>query len=84
MIVVALKSNIEAGSPKYRVLSGDVLLSSVILLAKSLDTFLPRSAPRPLNTPPFEKPIAESADAPVANPPPTPAPIISFLIFLFF
>ena len=81
--VVLLKSNTKTGSPKYRILSGDVLVSSVILLAKSLDTFLPISAPKPLNTPPSAKPIAESADAPMANPPATPAPTISFLIVFF-
>ena len=32
MVVVALKSNIEIGSPKYLILSGGVLVSDVILL----------------------------------------------------
>ena len=81
--VVALKSNIEIGSPKYLVLSRDVLLSSVILLAKSLDAFLPISLPKPLNNPPSEKPIAASADALVANPLATPAPTIAFLPMSF-
>ena len=39
--VVALESIAEIGSPKYRILSGDVLLSDVQLLAISVDTFLP-------------------------------------------
>ena len=81
--VVALKSNIEVGSPRYLILSGDVLLSSVILLAKSFDTFLPISLPKPFNNPPFENPIAESADVPMANPLATPAPTISFLTMSF-
>ena len=81
--VVLLKSNIETGSPSCRTPSGDVLVSSVILLAKSLDTFLPIPAPKPLNKPPPGNPIAESADAPMANPPATPAPTISFLIMCF-
>ena len=51
IIVLALKSNIETGSPKYLILSGLVLVSSVILLAKSLDTFLPTSVPKALNNP---------------------------------
>ena len=79
MTVLALKSKAEIGSPKNIILSGDVLVYSVILLAKSLDTFLPISAPIPLKRPPSEKPIAESADAPMANPPATPVPIISSL-----
>ena len=83
MTVWALKSNIETGSPKYLVLSGGVLVSSVILLPKSLDTFLPISAPKPINNPPSAKPIAESADAPMANPPAAPALTNSFLNMLF-
>ena len=83
MIVLAWKSNIEIGSPKYRILSGDVLVSDVILLAKSLDTFLHISAPKPLNKPPSLKPVAESTDAPVASPPATPAPTISSLTMFF-
>ena len=79
MIVVALKSNIETGSPKHLTLSGDVLVSDVILLAKSLDTFLPISAPIPVNKPPSLKPIAASADAPIYPIPATPAPTISSL-----
>ena len=74
--VVALKSKAEIGSPKYRILLGLVLLSGVILLEKSDDMFLPISAPKPLNKPPSENPIAASADVPIANPPATPAPII--------
>ena len=35
--------------------------------------------PKPLNNPPSAKPIAESADAPTANPPAPPAVTISFL-----
>ena len=81
--VVLLTSNIETGSPKYRVLSCDVLVSYVILLAKSLDTFLPISAPRPFNIPPSEIPIAASADAPMANPPAAPAVTISSLTMFF-
>ena len=78
MVVVALKSKALIGPPKYMILLGLVLLSSVILFAKSDDMLLPISAPKPLNKPPSENPIAESADAPVANPPATPAPTISF------
>ena len=78
--MVALKSNIETGSPKYLILSGDVLVSDVILLAKSFDTFLPISAPKPVNNPQSLKPMALSADAPIDNPPAAPAVIISFLI----
>ena len=82
--VVALKSIAEIGSPRYRILSGGVLLSDVNMLAISVETFLPISAPEPLNNPPSEKPIAESADAPIANPLATPAPTISFLIMFSF
>ena len=60
-----------------------VLVSSVILLAKSLDTFLPISAPKPVNKPPSAKPIAASADAPMANPPAAPTPTITFLTMFF-
>ena len=60
MTVVLLKSKALIGSPKYLILSGDILLPSVILLAKSLDIFLPMPAPKPLNEPPSAKPIAES------------------------
>ena len=65
------------------ILLGLVLLSSVTLLAKSLDTFLPISAPKPDNKPPSAKPKAESADMPIATPPAAPAPTISLLIRLF-
>ena len=82
--MVALKSNIEAGSPKYIILSGDVLVSDVILLAKSDGTFLPISAPKPVNKPPPLKPIALSIVPPMADPPAAPAPTISFLIMFFF
>ena len=81
--VVALKSIAEIGSPKYRILSGDVSLSDVHLLAISVETFSPISAPEPLNNPPSEKPTAESADAPTANPLATPTPTISSLIMFF-
>ena len=81
--VDALKSNIEIGSPKYLTLSGDVLVSGVILLAKSLDTFLPISTPKPDNKPPSLNPIAESTVVPMANPPATPAPTISLLTMFF-
>ena len=81
--MVALKSNIEAGSPKYLILSGDVLVSDVILLAKSFDTFLPISAPKPDNKPPSLKPVALSADAPIDNPPATPPATISSLPMFF-
>ena len=83
MIVVALKPNIEIGSPKYRILSGDVLVSDVILLEQSDDICLPISVLKPVNGPPSENPIAESADAPVANPPATPAVTISSLTVFF-
>ena len=81
MIVVALKPNIEAGSPKYLTLPGDVLVSGVILLAKSVETFLPISAPKPDNKPPSLKPVAESTVVPMANPPAAPPATISSLIF---
>ena len=81
--MVELKSNIEIGSPKYLILSGDVLVSDVILSAKSVETFLPISVPEPVNNPPSEKPIAESADAPIDSPPATPAPTISSLTMFF-
>ena len=81
--VVLLSSNIEAGSPKYRILSGDVSVSYVILLAKSDDTFLPISAPKPVNKPPSLKPTALSIDAPMDTPPATPDPTNSFLTVFF-
>ena len=81
--MVALKSNALIGSPKYLILSGLVLVSDVILLAKSVDTFLPISAPKPDNNPPSLKPIALSADAPIANPPAAPAVTISSLTMFF-
>ena len=81
--MVELKSNIDTGSPKYLILSGLVLVSDVILLAKSDDTFLPISAPKPLSNPPSEKPIAESTDAPMASPPAAPIPTISFFNYVF-
>ena len=71
----------ETGSPKYRVLSGDVLVSYVILLAKSDDTFLSISAPKPVNKPPSLKPVALSIDAHVDTPPAAPAPTISSYVF---
>ena len=83
MTALALKSKAEIGSPKCLILSGDVLVSSAILLAKSFDTFLPISAPKPLNIPPSAKPIAESADVPIANPLAAPAPTISLLTMCF-
>ena len=82
--VVALKPKAEIGPPKYLILSGDALVSDVILLAKSLDTFLPISVPKPLNKPPSLKPVAESADAPMASPPATPPATISSLTMFFF
>ena len=84
MIVVALKSDIEAGSPKYLIPSGDVLVSGVILFAKSVDTFLTISEPEPVNNPPPLKPIAESTDAPMASPPATPAPTTYFVFNYVF
>ena len=81
--VVLLKSSIETGSPNYRILSGLVSVSSVILLANSLETFLFKSAPIPVKSPPSLKPVALSADGPIANPLATPAPTISFLIMFF-
>ena len=74
-----MKSKAEIGSPKYRILSGDVLVSDVILSEKSDDFFLPISAPKPLNKPPSGNPIAVSADAPMDTPPTTLAPTISSL-----
>ena len=84
MIVVASKSKAETGSPKHLILSGDVLVSCVILLAKSGDTFLPISAPKPDNKPPSENPTAASADVPIASPPATPAPTISLFKYVCF
>ena len=84
MIVVALKSKAEIGSPKCIILSGGVLVSDVALLAKSLDTFLSISVPKPDNKPPSLKPIAESTVVPMANPPAAPAPTISFLTMFCF
>ena len=81
MTVVLLKSNIEIGSPKYLILSGNVFVSDVILLERSDETFLPISTPRPLNKPPSLKPVAESAGAPVASPLATPATISSLTMF---
>ena len=80
MIAVALKSNIEIGSPKYLILSGDVLVSDVILLEKSVETFLPISAPTPVTKPPSQKPTAESTAVPMANPPATPVPTTYFVV----
>ena len=68
------------GSPKYRILSGLVLLSSVNLLAISVEIFLPISAPIPAKILPSAKPIAESADAPMATPLATPKSNVDFLI----
>ena len=83
MVVVALKSKAEIGSPKYRILFGLVLVSDIILLAKSLDTFLPISTPKPDNKPPSLNPVAESTVVPMANPPATPAVTISSLTMFF-
>ena len=79
---MALKSKAEVGSPKYRILSGDVLISDVILLKKSDGICLPISAPKPLNKPPSENPVAASADAPIANPLAAPAVTISSLTMI--
>ena len=81
-LLLALKSIALIGSPKYRILSGLVLLYPVNLLAISVEIFLPISAPIPVKSPPSTKPIAESAEALVANPPATPAPIISSFIIV--
>ena len=83
MTVVALKSKAEIGSPSERSLSGDVWVFSVILLAKSDDVCLPIPGPKPDNNPPSLKPVAPSADAPMANPLPTPAVTISSLTMFF-
>ena len=72
MVAAALKSKAEVGSPKYRILFGSVLVSDIFLLAKSLDTFLPMSPPKPDNKPPSLNPQAESTVVPMANPPATP------------
>ena len=50
------------------------------MLAISVETVLPISAPIPVKRPPPEKQIAESADAPMANPLATPKYNIEFLI----
>ena len=81
MIAVALKSKAEIGSQEYLVLSGDVFVSDV--LAKSDDIVLPRSAPKPDNNPPSAKPIAASADVPIASPLAAPAEISSSLTMFF-
>ena len=78
-----LKSNIEIGSPKYLIPSGLVLVSDVILLAKSFETFLPIPPPKPDNKPPSLNPIAESTVVPMANPPATPPATISSLTMFF-
>ena len=83
MIVVALKPKAAIGSPKYRILFGLVLVSDVILSAKSLDTFLPISTPKPDNKPPSLNPVAESTVVPMANPPAAPAVTISSLTMFF-
>ena len=62
------------------ILSGLVFVSSVILSAKSVDTFLPISTLKPFNNPPSENTVAASADAPTANPPAAPAVTIASLI----
>ena len=64
-------------------MSGDVFVSSVLLFAKSVETFLPISLPKTVNTPSSAKPIAESADAPMDTPPATPTPTISSLTMSF-
>ena len=81
MIVVALKSKVEIGSPKYRIRLGLVLVSDVILLAKSDDMLLPISAPKPNHKPPSLKPKAESTVVPMASPPATPPATISSCVF---
>ena len=63
---------------------GLVLVSDLILLAKSLDTFLPISMPKPDNKPPSLNPIAESTTVPMANPPAAPAVTIPSLTMFFF
>ena len=81
--MVELKSNIEIGSPKYLILSGLVLVSDVTPLAKSVETFLPRSPPKPDNKPPSLNPIAETTVVPMAYPPATPPATISSLTMFF-
>ena len=81
--MVELKSNIEIGSPNYLILSGLVLVSDVILLAKSVETFLPISPPKTNNKPPSLNPKAESTVVPMANPPATPPATISSLTMFF-
>ena len=44
---------------------------------------MPISAPKPFNKPASAKPIVESTDAPMANPPAAPTPTISFLTMSF-
>ena len=65
-------------------MSGLVLVSDVILLARSVEIFLPISAPKPNNNPPSEKPTAESTVVPIASPPATPAPTVSSLTMFLF
>ena len=79
MTVLAFISKTLIGSPKYLIPSGLVLLYYVNLLAISVEIFLPISAPIPVKRPPSAKPIAESADAPMVNPPATPKSNIEFL-----
>ena len=75
-----MESNALIGSPKYRIRLGLALVSDVILLAKSVETF---STPKPVNNPPSLKPVALPADAPIDNPPAAPAATISSLTMFF-
>ena len=83
MTALALKSNIETGSPKYIILSGYVLVYYVNLLAISVPICLPISEPIPVKRPPSEKPIPASTDAPIYPIPAAPAPTISSLTVFF-
>ena len=83
MIVVALESKAEIGSPKYIIMSGLVLVPDVILLEKSDDVCSHISAPKPDNKPPSLNPTAESTVVPMANPPATPPATISSLTMFF-
>ena len=58
-------------------------MSDVILLAKSVDTFLPILKPNPDIRPASENPIAESTVEPTAKPLTIPAPTIPFLTIFF-
>ena len=82
IIVVELKSNRNRLAKIYNSVRACISICNSI--RKSVETFLPISAPKPDNKPPSLNPIAESTVVPMANPPATPAPTISSLTMFFF